>query len=168
MHLQKTFDHVMLPEDLGDTTIALIGLLEMGYTNVTQIAGFMHVRDLRQLRKLLRMLKTSKNPVVRRCVDEGLPPGMMRPFPYSGSRVRCPACHNLVNCVPCQCGRMTKRKAWLRQGGRDSSSKEDPLNRTPTIAYPGTREKLAIMRRRAERGQPLFHPDDAPLVPRGF
>lgn len=34
-----------------------------------------------------------------------------------------------------------------------------PLN--PTAAWPGSAAKIAVMRRRASRGESLFHPDDA-------
>lgn len=35
------------------------------------------------------------------------------------------------------------------------------LPKEPTAARPGTEEKIAVMTRRAERGESLFHPDDA-------
>jgi len=40
-----------------------------------------------------------------------------------------------------------------------------PLPGEPTQAMPGSREKIAVMKARAQRGEQIFHPDDA-LGPR--
>jgi hypothetical protein len=37
----------------------------------------------------------------------------------------------------------------------------------PTKARPGSAEKIKVMRERARRGEGLFHPNDARMVPRG-
>lgn len=101
MHLQRNFRRVELPEQLADTTIVILGLMEMGYNDPEFIAKLLHVRDMPSLTKLLRMLKTSRNKVVRRCVDVGLPPGLCRPLPNSKEKVRCPLCRCMVNHIPC-------------------------------------------------------------------
>jgi len=101
MHLQRDFKRVELPEQLADTTIVILGLMEMGHTDPEFIAKLLHVRDMRSLHKLLRMFKTSRNKVVRRCVDVGLPPGLCRPLPYHAEKVRCPLCRCMVNHIPC-------------------------------------------------------------------
>lgn len=168
MHLQKTFsgrkrkdrgksgDRVELPEDLADTTILVLGLMEMGYTDIERIVDILRLQERRSLRKLLRMLKTSRNPVVRQCVDVGLPPGLCRPFPYEGIKVLCPVCHSMVDHAPCP-------HCSLVVAGRcapERPRKERPLDGAPTKALPGTWRKVQIMRRRAEEGLSVFHPRD--------
>lgn len=36
---------------------------------------------------------------------------------------------------------------------------------TPTMAQPGSEEKIAVMCSRYERGEPIFHPDDVSVRP---
>lgn len=104
-------ERVELPEDLSDTTIIVIGLMEMGYDDIDHIAAILHRRDKAPLRKLIRMLKTSKNPTVRRCMDVGLPPGLVRQFPYGNEKVRCPLCRNMIDHAPCpRCSIAASRK----------------------------------------------------------
>lgn len=38
-----------------------------------------------------------------------------------------------------------------------------PLPAEPTTTYPGSREKLEVLRERASRREELFHPSDATL-----
>jgi len=148
---------VELPEDLADTTILVLGLAEMGYTNVAEIADILRLRNKRPLRRLLRMLKTSRNPVVRRCVDVGLPPGLCRPFPYQGTTVRCPICRSMTDHAPCPRCSVARNRA-----DPDPPRKDRPLAAAPTDAQPGSRKKLAVLRRRAAQGLALFHPHDGP------
>lgn len=158
MHLQQTFENVTLPEELGKTTILVIGLMEMGYTDIPWMAKLLHLQETRSLRRLMRMLKTSKNPVVRRCVDVGLPPGVCRPFPYEGTKVRCPLCRAMIDHAPCPwCSLKFSRAAPVAPEG------DDPLDATATTAVPGTYSKLAVMRRRVAAGVSAFHPDDGPV-----
>ncbi len=171
MHLQRTLKHILLPEELADTTIVVLGLLQMGYTDIAWIADVvLHRRENRSLRRLLRMLKTSRNPTVRQCVDKGLPPGLFRPFPYAGIKVRCPVCRCMVDHAPCpRCSLvpcLPAAKVAAKVAGRSSRSapspfdKSHPLDAFETVARPGTMEKLAVMRRRAARGMSVFNPQD--------
>jgi len=155
MHLQRTLRDVRLPEELADTTILVLGLLHMGYEDAAQIADLLHVRDVRSLRRLLRMLETSRNPVVRRCVDFGLPPGLCRPFPYEGAKVLCPVCRSMVDHVPCP-------KCSIEPSCCAPSPymQDHPVDRDPTAALPGSREKTDVMQCRAGKSLSLFHPHD--------
>ena len=48
---------------------------------------------------------------------------------------------------------------WL---GHDEDFTPTPA-REPTLARPGSPEKLEVLRRRVARGEALFHPDDEPI-----
>jgi hypothetical protein len=48
------------------------------------------------------------------------------------------------------------------QGGADVDKVEfQPYPCGPTSHYPGTREKIEVLRQRVENNQELYHPDDA-------
>jgi len=50
---------------------------------------------------------------------------------------------------------------FLKQYGRDDFFElPDTGPGEPTSAEPGSKEKVAVMRRRLEQGKPLWHPDD--------
>jgi len=155
MHLQKNFDRVVTPGKLPDTTVVVLGLMEMGYTDPKMIAEVLHRREVRSVRELLRMFKTSKNPVVRHCVDVGLPPGLVRPFPYEGVKVMCPICRCMVDHVPCP-----RCSVVSRHCDSSPATRRHPLPPSPTKAAPGTMRKVLVMRRRAAKGQSVFHPQD--------
>ena len=156
MRLQKTFEHVTLPEELSDTTVIVLGLMEMGYTDIAWIANLLQVRKIRRLENLLRRIKTSRNPIVRRCVDAGLPAGLCRPLPFQGFKVRCPVCHSMVNHVPCPRCSVIGHHAISEPAQK--SSRIDPA---PTDALSGTLRKLEVMRCRIDKGLSAFNPQDA-------
>lgn len=156
MHVQHQMGDVELPEDLPDTTIVILGLMEMGYTDLALIAEILHVNRIRPLRRLLKMLKTSRNPVIRRCVDVGLPPGMFREFPYHDRSVRCPLCGGMVKTAPCaKCATPFGRHA-TEEFPRECVYPAPEA----TTAEPGTLRKIAVLRMRLERGEELFHNND--------
>ncbi len=153
--LQKSFAKVVLPEELADTTIVVLGLLEMGYDDpaiITELLG----QERQSVRALLRKLKRSRNATVRRCMDVGLPPGVCRPFPREGVKVRCPVCKNMVNQAPCPSCSLSFSRAIP-----SPALTPRPLPKRATKARPGTRKKIRAMRRRAAKGLSLFHPRDA-------
>jgi len=155
MYLQRTLREVVLPEDLGDTTIVVLGLVQMGYTDPKVIAGLLTRVRPRSVRKLLRQLKESRNPTVRECVDKGLPPGLCRPLPYEGAKVRCPICRLMVDHAPCPYCNFPRNRRWL-----EAEAMPDAKPGRPTNARPGSRKKLDVMRSRAEQGLAVFHPQD--------
>ena len=160
MELQQSFDKVRKVEHLADTTIVVIGMLEMGYDDIDLIAKILHRRDTTQLVTLLKMLEETENPVVRRCMDVGLPPGVVRQFPYGGSRLVCPLCRNKIDHAPCLRCSLAGQKTYGRGKERDATEYDS----VATPACPGTNNKVATLARRAELGLSLFHPEDR----RGF
>jgi hypothetical protein len=49
------------------------------------------------------------------------------------------------------------------QRGIGNGNRTAPLPTEPTVARPGTPEKVAVMEQRARRRQSLWHPSDAPM-----
>jgi hypothetical protein len=49
------------------------------------------------------------------------------------------------------------------QRGIGNDNRTTPLPTEPTVARPGTPEKVAVMEQRARRRQSLWHPSDAPM-----
>ncbi len=47
--------------------------------------------------------------------------------------------------------------------GAGPANARGKLPAEPTLASPGTAEKVEVMRGRAERKESLFHPEDAPM-----
>lgn len=155
-HLQRSFANVTLPEELADTTIVVLGLLEMGYDDPATIAELLHKDNAKCVRIFLRKLKRSRNPVVQHCIEVGLPPGLCRPFPGEGGEVRCPICRNIVNQVPCpRCSLISARSL------SSPSTNNNHVSQRATKCLPGTRAKLNVMKRRIARGLSPFHPQDA-------
>jgi hypothetical protein len=159
MQLQKSFSDVSSPDDLSDTTIVVIGLWHMGVSRFRDIAEVLNVVDVRPLKRLMRNLRTSKNPVVRRSVDVGLPPGVCRPLPWEGTEVYCCLCGMRVTQVPCPvCSLKPTRRVKEEPAVIDRRRPTEPI---PTSAKPGTFEKVNVMRGRVLAGQAVFHPADA-------
>lgn len=164
MHVQWNLRKVVLPEDLADTTIVILGLWQMGYTDINQIADILHIRRLSHLNRLIRLLKTTKNPVIRRCVDVGLPPGLHREIPtWSHVRsVRCPLCKMMVDTVPCP---KCSSPRWLVAECDQDDEADRKRPKRKTNARPGSLEKIEVMRKRLERGEAVHHPKDATINP---
>jgi len=176
---RRTFDHA---EKLSDITLVVIGLWNMGYTDLETVAHLLWIVDLKPLRRLFKMLKTSKDPFIRRFVDVGLPPGVCRELPNAPGpvndlclteirKVRCKLCGYWLDCVPCP-----------RCSLRNPPEKEFPFrNRPPILRYsqdpvqpehstrarPGSIQKIDVLRERLCRGESLFHGRDRKLPSNG-
>jgi hypothetical protein len=169
MWLQWVQQKVNHPDELPDSTIVVIGLWNMGYTDMKTVGRLLGLVDLRPLRRLAKMLKTSEDPVIRRCVDVGLPPGVYRQLPgMNGPPVEphrrktrgvlCKLCGRTVDCVPCpRCSMVSPRTEEIK-GGNGKLKSTSPMYTTD--ANPGSLRKLTILRHRLERGEELFHPED--------
>lgn len=167
MKLQQHFREIRYADHLPDITLVVIGLWNMGYTDLDEVAHLLWMVDQKPLRQLYKMLKTSRNPLIRRFVDVGLPPGVYRPLPEPtgpthelshAHRVTCPLCHFLVDCVPCpRCSLKTPPAETFpfRNRGR-----VPPLPQHRTAVAPGSACKIEILRQRVANGERLFHYND--------
>ncbi len=170
MRLQSGLRDIQYAEQLPDTTVLVIGLWNMGYTDLWTVAHLLWIEDLRPLERLYLMLRTTEHRLIRHFVDYGLPPGVCRKLAVPGPatnaavprRVRCPLCKTMLDYVPCpRCSiRSPAREAPLRRHRVDLVP-PPPIHQTSTV--PGTSEKIAVMRGRYERGEQIFHPRDRRL-----
>jgi hypothetical protein len=161
MQVQRKPIRIQHANQLPDTTLVVIGLWNMGYTDLQTAAKKLLVVDERPLRRLFRMLATTRDPLIRRYVDFGLPPGVHRRFPFADTTIRCRLCGGTVESVPCPL-------CALKFGGCDADPRcfrevplKIPVRRTG--AAPGSPQKIAVMRARIGRGESAFHPKDASL-----
>ena len=51
-----------------------------------------------------------------------------------------------------------------RRLAEDYCDEDLPLPSAPTLCQVGSRAKIEVMRKRAERGESVFHPRDSPLI----
>ena len=89
-----------------------------------------------------------------------LPPSL-RPRRKGGV---CPLCGGPTSCRRvARCWRCVGRRAPFRSrvAERVAVGESIPTPQRPTECLPGTPGKLLVMADRAERGEQLFHPDDA-------
>ena len=174
MRIQQTLSKISRAEDLPDTTLVVIGLWNMGYTDLELIGQLLQQEDLGPLRRLCRMLRTTRNPLIRRFVDVGLPPGVYRPFPApvgpnvgclpcesrDSPKIKCPICHRMVDYVPCP---FCSIRGCHRVDGLHGDRHSHPYPVGRTGAAPGSAAKIAVLRERLRRGEQLFHCKDKKL-----
>jgi hypothetical protein len=106
-------------EQLTETAFSIIGLWNIGFTDSDKIAEVLAVKARRRpfMDATMAELRNSRNPSVRKWVDETLPPGRYKLLPYE-SAVRCGACRCMVNTVPCPACSITGRLKDYSQRGR--------------------------------------------------
>ena len=141
------------PGDLSQVAIGVIALEQLGVQDTGRIAKLLRV-DRGRLAELIDAIHTSRSRMLRRCLAEGLPPGL-RAHLAQAQRVRCMKCGGLINLVPC-----------VRCRPRDESRVESPGFFVPpappqaTQAMPGSFKKQRIFQSRLARGEALFHEGD--------
>lgn len=122
-----------------------------------------------------------KEPLVQRCVKEGLPVGMYVPLPGMSSwmqsedgrdrvhvfKIRCPACGVLLTQVPCvACCQAMWINDQVKSGAIKHLKDLSPTGEirdipdNPCAGAPGSKDKIEAMRERFSRGLHLYHPDD--------
>jgi hypothetical protein len=166
MHLQENLSGVSNIRDLSDTTIIVLGLLEMGISDAGEIARILHRRDVREVKKVLTTLRKTRNRLLRRLLDHGMPAGLIRAFPYEDSKIMCPVCRCHIQHAPCpRCNLTQTRNACVQDVGDTEvvTTSKYPHSQRPTRFAPGTKKKIEVLRRRVESGHSLFHPRDARL-----
>jgi len=175
MQLPHTKREITRADDLSDLTLVIIGLWNMGYTDLGTVARLLWLNDRKPLQRMFRMLKTIKNPLIRRYVDVGLPRGVWRALPLPPgpsdatvpfTTVRCKLCGRIVRCVPCPACSMKSPRAFdfTHLGyGLLTNSYDPNLPQHSTSAEPGSLRKIAVFRERVLRGEQVFHPDDSSL-----
>lgn len=147
---------------LHPQVLAIIGLWHMGIRSFNEIVSLILVGRnklwVERLCRIVDVLHHTKNPLVRQWVDEGLPPGACGPL-AEPKRVLCHLCRNMVNYVPCP--HCSVRNAEPISAAKERSKDAKPCS--PTMAYPGTPEKIEVLRQRASCGEMLFHELDPVL-----
>jgi hypothetical protein len=159
MHLQYKPRSIRHANDLPDTTLVVIGLWNMGYQDLDTVARLLWVADRKPLERLFRMLQNTRNKLIRRYVDCGLPPGIYRRFPFPDTTVRCHLCGTMIEWVPCpRCSLKAVRNGteFLYRKCRS----QPILPQHSTTAIPGSPKKIAVMAERFERGEMVIHPND--------
>ena len=158
MRLEQRLD-VTLPEELGDTTIVVIGLRHMGLS-FEEVAEILKVRDTSHLRCLYDVLEITDNPVVRQCVDVGLPAGLSAALPWEGTSVRCRLCGAKINQVPCPVCSIQAAGPAPAEADPDFGP-PPPEPEQPTQAEPGSLRRIIVFQERLRLGQAIFHPADS-------
>ena len=152
----------------GNERIALMALAEEDNREQP------HSREVKFVDALFR----SDDPLIRRCLEDGLPDGV---YGKLCRTVKCDGCGAKLNIAPCPtCAEIVRRKEvqerddrgqylpktgisyWREQSVR-LKSRETVRGGIPsrkTNAEPGGDEKIEIMRRRVERGESPCHPKD--------
>lgn len=149
---------VTKPEHLSQSAVGVIGLWSMGVLDSARIAKLL-CRRTEEIEAFADVLRNSENRLVAEYVACGLPAGVSAKLRYA--TVRCPKCGREAERVPCQtCARPEEEP----EPEVDETSKKRRLPR-PTNAVPGTGRKVNVLRQRHDRGQELWHPDDAPYIP---
>lgn len=99
-----------------------------------------------------------ENRVIAKAIRQGLPLSALESL-ENGETYVCKTCHHRREYVPCRkCA-----QPWPDELRPDLADEDDkPLIRPgkPTVAMPGTKQKIEVMRRRVERGESPFHRDD--------
>ena len=147
---------------LNWATRVILGLMHMGYRETCELSyalGPMREADILCLEPFVKLLDSSEDPLIARCIREGLPVQAVAELPFPNT-VRCPGCGSLVNVVPCV--------SCINEKCREDAQERDDFDdwrprpaSIPTEARPGTMEKIEVMRRRIEQGEAPFHPEDA-------
>lgn len=157
------------PDDLSLSALVVLASWESGVVDCGVIAGILNAyvannlpnASVEQVQDLADALYEATNPVVRRVVMRGLPDEIRIPLP-EGKKVRCGLCGAVLGEIPCLACRL--RGLPLPRGSEEGFG-DPPLPAQPTDAEPGTMRKIAVMRRRDDRGESVTHPLDAGMPP---
>ena len=134
----------------------------MGYSDLGRMCEILNVTETRLVEKLHSFvgdLYSSQEYLIQTILRLGLPGFCAAELPMPNT-VRCRKCGNTVSVVPCvSCANSveTKKKEKLKE------TADAVISQIPTLAPPGSDEKIEIMRLRILRGESPFHPQDAIL-----
>ena len=176
MLIQQKIHAIRYAEELPNSTLLVIGLWNMGYTEIEDVARLLWIVDLKPLRKLYRILKTCHDPLIQRYINHGLPRGVCRMLPgrpgVTGGdpteetwTVRCSLCGSTVNCVPCVFCSLKNPMIEDVPRRRNFDSRHIPESRT--TARPGSDWKIEVMRERIAKGESAFSSRDRRISRRG-
>jgi hypothetical protein len=166
------------PSDLGEFPRLVFALKQMGFWTASEIVGAIFQQHFDQnhefqaklwaklhkrTQECLDWIHTSTHPVVKFVLDNGLPRNCGTWLP-EGRTVHCAACGCYLTVVPCvKCTSCEVQDETLvkvfGQFERRTPGKKHKTPR-PTDAYPGTPEKIQVLRERLERGEALFSKKD--------
>lgn len=121
--------------------------------------------DRKRVRKLLREIQKSKHKTIIGVLKHGLPLDCAVAIPKRDRPLRCKTCEQRLASFPCAACAMVRQLDL-------SLSDEDPLvnigdlpaSKKPTDRQPGTAEKIAVMKQRAEDGYGVFCPGDLTFI----
>lgn len=166
--------------DLAELPRGILALMQMGVLNSVRMSRCLVKQDregteeeaelrVQKLAKRIRYirdrLRNSKHPVILHVLAKGIPASAgveLNP----GEEVKCRECGYRLCFVPCvKCTKVEHSDVLHkhRKSGVKPPSDEPPLQDGATNAYPGTWEKIEVMRRRVEAGKHLHHPGDRQL-----
>lgn len=116
-------------------------------------------------RKLLTEPEFTGVDAIRHCILHGLP---MSAAVEMKESINCRSCGVRTKTLPCvNCWRGMDDDPTLELDAKDTQPviTDEDIRKTckPTKAQPGSDAKIAVLRMRAEKGLPLWHPDD-PVV----
>lgn len=177
MFVQRELREIETALDLPDTTLVVIGLWNMGYTDLAFVAHVLWITDTEPLEKLYVMLHSTQDPLIRRFVDDGLPPGVYGSLALKPGRfgvdekesedrevrgVKCLLCGAKVSMVPCPACSTRHPDGPLPP--YKYRTDPHPMPHWPTDAPPGSAEKVHVLATRRALGLSLWNPQDRPLT----
>lgn len=153
----------------------VIGLHHLGVTDMDVYARALSLRkrgkwDQEKAAEFVASTLASDHPVMRQALEDGLTVDSSVTL-RNGARVRCQTCGTNLLEVPCHMCRATRQEGfrgnlpdsddgteeWLEQWFCAEEPAELPA---PTDSYPGTSEKVQILKKRFTLNQLMHHPDD--------
>ena len=175
------------PLHLSPLARAVLGLMQVGIFEVNSMAFYMN-EDRVKVSKVYTAINRSKNPIVMRSRDEGLPACASVKVLW-GTRLKCGRCKMPLASVPCpKCAPLwldhypepaprpaqpvlaeepapPPTKAPPTVPKRFEHLYEEPVRKEGAVfeatqAMPGSDEKMDVLAYRVTNGLPLFHPDD--------
>lgn len=127
------------------------------------LCGFKDSGEFLELnRKLLTEPEFTRVDAIRHCILHGLP---LSAAVKIKEPTLCRNCYSKTVLLPCvRCWRGMDDDPTVDECENEQAVKEhEMIVVEPTRAIPGTPEKIAVLRRRQELRQPLWHPDD-PMI----
>lgn len=120
-------------------------------------------KSVSYIRKLIRQIRASEDPVVVEILRNGLPLESMVHIPQRRRVLRCKDCNQGLAYFPCARCKIEQQLACaddLRRKPNRKRKEKRPRKPKRTDCAPGTQEKIEVMRQRATKGMAVFADDD--------
>lgn len=129
---------------------------------MAQILGVAPGVGANELDAFIDTLFDTDEPVITRCIRDGLPPEGAAKLSH-GRSLKCPLCSQQIKSVPCVACNKVESDAKINEDSFQADIHNLPLrvSRRKTNELPGTSGKISVMRKRIQAGLSPFKPEDA-------